>query len=75
MKLNLVGPTVDTNCRGFMTRFESTGAHECDEQWNARDTRVYTGSGILADKNHTSCVRQCIMIIWIDTLSTPPFIG
>jgi hypothetical protein len=36
---------------------------------------VYTGSGLLADENHTSYVRQCIMIAWVETSSTPPFIG
>jgi hypothetical protein len=53
-KLDLVGPMVGANYRGFMTRFESTGAHGCDEQWSARDMMVYTGSGLLADKNPTS---------------------
>jgi hypothetical protein len=42
---------------GFMTRFESRGAHGYGEQWNARDTSVYIGSGLYEDKNHTSCVR------------------
>jgi hypothetical protein len=31
-KLDLMGPTVTANCRGFMTIFESRGAHGCDEQ-------------------------------------------
>jgi hypothetical protein len=34
----------------FMARFESTGAHGCGEQWNTRDTRVYTGLGLREDK-------------------------
>jgi hypothetical protein len=42
----------------FMTRFESRGAHGCGEQWNARDTRVYTGSGLREEKNPTSYVHQ-----------------
>jgi hypothetical protein len=42
----------------FMTRFESRGAHGCGEQWNARDTRVYTDSGLCEDKNPASCMRQ-----------------
>jgi hypothetical protein len=42
----------------FMTRFESRCAHKRGEQWNARDTRVYIGSGLREDKNLTSCVRQ-----------------
>jgi hypothetical protein len=29
-----------TDCRGFMTRFKSGGAHECEEQWYVRDTRA-----------------------------------
>jgi hypothetical protein len=40
----------------FMT-LESSGAHGCGEQWNVRDTRVYTSSGLREDKNTTSCVR------------------
>jgi hypothetical protein len=59
----------------FMTGFESRGAHGCKKQWYAMDTRVYTGSGLREDKNPTSCVRQCIMIRWDETSSTPPFIG
>jgi hypothetical protein len=31
--------------------------------------------GLLADKNPTSCVHWCIMIVWVETPSTPPFIG
>jgi hypothetical protein len=42
----------------FMTRFESRGGHGCDEQWNAWDTRVYTGSGLLEDNSPMSCVHQ-----------------
>jgi hypothetical protein len=41
-----------------MTRFESRGAHGCGEQWNARDMRVYIGSGLREFKNLTSYVRQ-----------------
>jgi hypothetical protein len=41
-----------------MTRFKSRGAHGRGEQWNIRDTMVYTGSGIREDKNPTPCVRQ-----------------
>jgi hypothetical protein len=64
-----------TNYCGFVTRFEIRGAHEHEEQWYAGDTRVYIGSGLCEDKNHISCVRQCIMIHWDRTPSTPPFIG
>jgi hypothetical protein len=32
------------------------------------------GSGLLVDNNHTSYMCQCIMIAWVKTLSTPPFI-
>jgi hypothetical protein len=57
-----------------MIRFESRGAHGCDEHWNARDTRVYTGSGLPEDNSPTSCVRR----LYYDCLgrdpSTPPFI-
>jgi hypothetical protein len=28
------------SCCGFVTEFESRGAHGCREQWNMRDTRV-----------------------------------
>jgi hypothetical protein len=35
----------------FMTRFESSGTHGCDEQWNMRDMRVYIGSGLLEDNS------------------------
>jgi hypothetical protein len=58
-----------------MTRFESRGAQRCGEQWNTRGMRVYTGSGLHEDKTlHPVCV-DCIMIAWVDTPSTPPFIG
>jgi hypothetical protein len=39
-----------------MTRFEGRGAHGCGEQWNARDMRVYTDSGLREDKTPTSYV-------------------
>jgi hypothetical protein len=57
----------------FMTIFESRVAHECEEQWHTRDTRVYTGSGLEEDKNPTSCVCQCIMIHWVETPLYPSF--
>jgi hypothetical protein len=57
-----------------MTRFESMGAHGCEEQWHVRDTRIYTGSGLRADKNPMSCVCRCIMFCSVETSSTPPFI-
>jgi hypothetical protein len=40
MKLDLMSPTVGTNCGGFTTGFETRGAHGCEEQWYDRDTRV-----------------------------------
>jgi hypothetical protein len=40
MKLDLLSPMVGTNCHGFMTRFERGSAHESEEQWNARDTKI-----------------------------------
>jgi hypothetical protein len=58
----------------FMTRFESRGDHGCEEQCHARDMRFYTGSNLGEDKNRTSCVRWCIIIRWVETPSTPPFI-
>jgi hypothetical protein len=61
-----------SNCHGFAIGFESTGAHGCEEQWNAR---VETGLVLLVDKNPTSCVHQNIMIAWVEIPSTPPFIG
>jgi hypothetical protein len=42
---------------------------------HAMDMRVYTGSGLRKDKNHMSYVRWCIMIRWVETPSTPHFIG
>jgi hypothetical protein len=42
----------------FMTRFESSGAHGCDEQWNTRNIKVYTSSGLPEDNSPTSSVRQ-----------------
>jgi hypothetical protein len=59
----------------FMTRLESRGAHGCEEQWHIRDTRVYIGLGLREDENSTSCLRQCIMIHWVEIPSTPPFIS
>jgi hypothetical protein len=34
-------PMVGINYHGFMNGFESRGNHECEEQWNARDSRVF----------------------------------
>jgi hypothetical protein len=39
-----------SRCHGFTTRFESMGAHGCEEQWYARDTMIYTGSSLREDK-------------------------
>jgi hypothetical protein len=38
----IASPVIVSNhmCHGFMTRFESRGAHGCEGQWYARDTRV-----------------------------------
>jgi hypothetical protein len=33
-----------------MTRFESRGSHESEEQWHARDMRVYTDLGFHEDE-------------------------
>jgi hypothetical protein len=51
-----------------MTRFESRGAHGCDEQWNARDTRINIGSGLPEDDSPTSCVHQ----LYYDCLGRDP---
>jgi hypothetical protein len=40
---------------------------DAENNGNAGDTRVYTGSGLREDKNLTSYVRQCIMIRWVET--------
>jgi hypothetical protein len=40
MKLDLVSPMVGTNYHGFMTGFESRGAHRGKEQLNAMSMRV-----------------------------------
>jgi hypothetical protein len=55
-----------------MTKIESSGAHGCEEQWYAMDTRFYMGSGLHEDKNLTSCVHWCIIIFLDETPSTPP---
>jgi hypothetical protein len=52
----------------FMTRFESRGAHGCDEQWNARDMRVYTDSGLPENNSLTSCMRR----LYYDWLGRDP---
>jgi hypothetical protein len=52
----------------FMTRFESSGAHGCDEQWNVMDMRVYTGSSLSEDNIPTSCVRR----LYYDYLGRDP---
>jgi hypothetical protein len=41
-----------------MTKFENRGAHECDEQWNVRDMRVYTSLGLPKDNSPMSYVRR-----------------
>jgi hypothetical protein len=51
-----------------MRRFESKGAHRCGEEWNARDMRVCTGSGIPEDKNPTFNVHQ----LYYDSLGRDP---
>jgi hypothetical protein len=51
-----------------MTRFESRGAQRRGEQWNTRDTRVYTGLGLYEDKNPTSYVHQ----LYYDCLGREP---
>jgi hypothetical protein len=51
-----------------MTRFDSRDAHGCGEQWNARDTRVYTGSSLHEDKNSMYCVCQ----LYYDCLGRDP---
>jgi hypothetical protein len=58
---------VDTNKTITMRRFRMiptkrtikglrVGAHGCGEQWNARDMRLYTGSGLCEDKTPMTCV-------------------
>jgi hypothetical protein len=51
-----------------MTRFKSRGAHGCDEQWNARDMRVYIGSGLPEDNGPTFYVRW----LYYDCLGQDP---
>jgi hypothetical protein len=75
MKLDLISRMVGANYHGFTTRIESRGAHGYEEKWNARDMGVLIGSDLLVDKNPTSYVHRCIMIAWVKTPSTPPFIG
>jgi hypothetical protein len=41
---------------------------------NKSNMRVYIDSDLRGDKNTTSYVRRCIMICWVETPSTPPFI-
>jgi hypothetical protein len=52
----------------FTTRSEIRGTHGCDEHWNARDMRFYTGSGHLEDNNPMSCVRR----LYYDCLGRDP---
>jgi hypothetical protein len=59
----------------FLTRIESMGVDGCEKQWYRRDTRVYIASSLWEDKNPTSCVSRYIMIRWVETPSTSPFIG
>jgi hypothetical protein len=59
----------------FMTRFESRGDHGRGEQWNAREMRVYAGSGLVRIKTLCPICVGCIMIAWVETPSTSPFIG
>jgi hypothetical protein len=58
-----------------MTRFGSRGAHVRGEQWNSRDTRVYIGLDLHENKTLRPMCVGCIMIAWVETPSTPPFIG
>jgi hypothetical protein len=58
-----------------MTRFESKSAHGCGEQWNVRDMMVYTGYELHEDKTLCPVCINFIMIAWIETPPTPPFIG
>jgi hypothetical protein len=37
--------------------------------------KVYTALGLHEDKNPMSYMHRCIMIRWVETLSTPPFIS
>jgi hypothetical protein len=37
--------------------------------------KVYTASGLHEDKNLMSYMHRCIMIHWVETLCTPPFIS
>jgi hypothetical protein len=58
-----------------MTRFESRGAHGCGEQWNISNMRVYTGSTPLKIITLRPVCVGCIMIAWVETPSTSPFVG
>jgi hypothetical protein len=54
-----------------LTDVENDG---CGERWQHKGHEGYLGSSLRKDNNHTSYVRWCIMICWVETLSTPPFI-
>jgi hypothetical protein len=54
-------------CGAFLAGFESRSAHGCEEQWNMKDTWVLIGSGLLVDKNPTSCVS-----VYYDCLGRDP---
>jgi hypothetical protein len=71
--LDLVGPMVGANYHGSMIGFERGGAHGSDEQWDARDTRVQTGLGLLVDNNRTFSVCWCMMITWVRDPLYPSF--
>jgi hypothetical protein len=51
-----------------MIRFESKDVYGCEEQWNVRDTNVYTGLDLHEDKNCTFCVRR----LYYDCLRRDP---
>jgi hypothetical protein len=70
-----MSPIVGANCHGFILDLRVEVLTDAENNGNAGDTRVYTGLGLREDKNPTSCVRWCIMIRWVETPSTPPFIG
>jgi hypothetical protein len=60
----------------IITVLVSCGPHGCGEQWQHKGhkLRVYTSLGLHEDKNPTSYVCCSIMICWVETPSTPPFI-
>jgi hypothetical protein len=72
--LHLVSPYSGHQLSWFLTRIKCRVLTDVEINGNTRDMRVYKGLSLREDKNPTSCVHQCIMIHWVKTPFTHPFI-